>query len=155
MVSTQLTEPIESRPMHILAQIKRLSFAASLSLILTPAHNIAFAGGHSVPINQWYEALESANAEKLKPLLAEGAEIVLQDLDITQTRDEFLNSMDEWKDAIEGGALRHKILSDNDNRFVVEVCYDFAENDILMKETFSMADGKIAKQVQSQLGDSC
>lgn len=149
MVSTELTTPIESYSM------RKKHIITSLGLVLSLLTSPIIAGGHTTIVDQWYEALQQADETALAPLLAPNAEIVLQDLDIIQTREEFLASMEDWKAAIEGGELRHAITRTNDNMITVEVCYDFPENNILMEEIFSLDAGLISKQVQTQMSDDC
>lgn len=129
-----------------------ISFLALSTLIAAP---LAQASDIKTTINQWYTALEQADDKTLSTLLADNAEIVLKDVGITQDRQTFLKSMTDWADAIEGGALRHKIISQNDAQATIEVCYDFAENDILMREIFTFDGAQIIRQDQEQLDNAC
>ena len=125
----------------------------AVSLLATSIHS--HAADPTVQVDQWYAALQSADAEALGGMLSSDAKIVLKDLDITQDRDAFLGSMSDWALSIEGGALRHKVLSASDTEAVIEVCYDFTENDILMRESFTFDGDQIQRQVQQQLADKC
>lgn len=149
MVSTELTAPIESCPMR--KSHMTIGLGLALSLLSAPM----LAGGHIAIIDQYYAALQSADAGALAPLMAPKAEIILEDLDIIQTRDEFLASMDDWKVAIEGGELRHAITKRSDGIITVEVCYDFTDNNILVQERFTLNGGLITRQTQTQLDDDC
>lgn len=149
MVSTGLTTPIESGPMR--KSLRTIGLGLALSLLASPI----IAGGHTAIIDQWYTALQSADATAFEPLLAPEAEIILGDLDIIQSREEFLSSMDDWKIAIEGGEVRHTITDTADDVITVEVCYDFTENNILMQERFALEAGLVIRQTQTQLGDDC
>jgi len=127
------------------------AFAMSLLAMSAQSH----AADPTAQIDKWYAALQSADAEALGGMLSRDAKIVLKDLDITQDRDAFLGSMNDWALSIEGGALRHKMLSASDTEAIVEVCYDFTENDILMRESFTFDGDQIQRQVQQQLADKC
>lgn len=48
------------------------------------------------PINHWYQALGTNDAEMLDSNLAGNAEIELRDLEITLTKEEFIDSLDQW-----------------------------------------------------------
>lgn len=115
----------------------------------------AEASDPAAQIENWYKALEIADAEALSAMLHTDAKIVLKNLDITQNRDAFLNSMSDWAQTIEGGALRYKLLNVSSTEAVVEVCYDFPENDILMQERFILNGDKIIEQEQEQRADTC
>lgn len=125
----------------------------AVSLLATSVHS--YAADPTTQLGKWYSALESANANALGDMLTSDAKIMLKDLDITQDRDAFLGSMSDWALSIEGGALRHKILSASDSEAVVEVCYDFTENDILMRESFTFDGDQIQRQEQQQLANKC
>ena len=62
-------------------------------------------------LDKWYPALFSADAPALASLLTEDAEIRLEDIGITQTKSEFLDSLGEWKDSIEGASFDWKLDS--------------------------------------------
>ena len=110
----------------------------------------------SATASDWYDALATANADRLGALLAENAEIVIEDLGVTQTRAEFLDSLDAWADAIDGGSIRHVIERRSDDEVVVRVCYDFPDNDLLTRETVTFGDGgQIVRSVQVPLGEDC
>ena len=104
----------------------------------------------------WYAALEAADAEALAPMLATEAEITIVDLDITQSRDDFLGSMVEWGDAMDGGTLRHRVEAESENEVTITVCYGFASGDVLAREVFMLnAEGLVASSVQETIGEAC
>ena len=67
---------------------------------------------------------------------------------VTQNKTEFLGTMGEWRIAIAGGGIRHKVEKAEGDATTVLACYDFAENDILMRETFRIAGGLIVENTQ-------
>ena len=69
---------------------------------------------------------------------ADEAVIELEDVGIKQNKTEFLGTMGEWRIAIAGGGIRHKVEKTEGDVTTVLACYDFAENDILMRETFKI-----------------
>ncbi|MCR9121521.1 MAG: nuclear transport factor 2 family protein [Phyllobacteriaceae bacterium] len=112
-------------------------------------------------VNGWYASLlpgqdADAMAARAGALLAEDAVIDLRDLGITQTRDEYLESLDVWADAVAGGTVAHRIEPGYDATSVAAtVCFRFADNEVLNRETFTLSDGLIVNAVFVQLGDDC
>lgn len=106
-------------------------------------------------IDRWYEALLKADRAALSELLADDATITLDDLDVTQTKAEFIASMDEWETAAKGARIRHKIESEVGDTTMVLACYDFPGNDMTMREMFTTRDGRIVANTQSTVGDGC
>jgi hypothetical protein len=106
-------------------------------------------------ITRWYAMLVAANEEGLAKALSDKAVIKLSDIGVTQNKTEFLGTMGEWRIAIAGGGIRHKVERTDGDTTTVLACYDFAENDILMRETFRIADGLIAENTQARVGENC
>jgi hypothetical protein len=106
-------------------------------------------------IQRWYEALLAVDREGLSAVLAEDARIRLDDLGIEQTKAEFIASMDEWQGAVAGAQIRHKVEAAQGKTTTVVACYDFPENDILMRETFSISDGLITENTQATVAEDC
>ena len=106
-------------------------------------------------VDRWYAALAAVDSDSLSALLANNAKISLNDLGVEQTKSEFLGSMDEWKEAMTGAAIRHRIESTNGEVASVLVCYDFARNDVLMRETFTVREALITENTQTRLADDC
>jgi hypothetical protein len=109
---------------------------------------------------RWYQSLEAADAEALGVLLTDDAVITLQDLDISQNKSEFLSSMDDWVDAIEGGSISHKMAEAGNaeadtNEIKVTVCYRFKANEQLNTEAFIVENGQIKSSTQTKIADSC
>ncbi|MGB7287167.1 MAG: nuclear transport factor 2 family protein [Salaquimonas sp.] len=106
-------------------------------------------------ITAWYEALKVNDADTLQVLLADDATIELTDLGITQTKTEFIASLDQWAEANAGAELKTRLVGAQEADFEMEVCYRFASNEVLNLETYSLDSGKIRKSVQERLSDSC
>jgi len=106
-------------------------------------------------IDRWYDALLKADRAVLAELLTDDARISLDDLDIIQTKAEFLESMDEWENAVAGGTIRHRLEKEEDGVSTVMVCYDFPNNRMLMQETFAVSDGRITASSQAEVADNC
>ncbi len=106
-------------------------------------------------ITRWYAMLVAANEDGLAEILAEDAVIKLNDLGVTRSKTEFLGTMSEWRIAIAGGGIRHKVEQSKGGVTTVLACYDFAENDILQRETFRVADDKIVENTQARVEDNC
>jgi hypothetical protein len=109
-------------------------------------------------VNQFYAAIsEPVNDVAVAFKLAEDAQIELRDLDIEQTGAEFVESLSEWANAIEGGTIEHEIESLESAVYVVNVCYRFAAGDPYgTAETMTFTDdGRIASMVQEARPESC
>jgi hypothetical protein len=52
------------------------------------------------------------------------------------------------------GRLTLKRLEDAD-QVTALVCYQFPDNDLMMREVFSLGNGRITGSVQSAVGDTC
>ena len=129
---------------------------------LLSAIAIAFIFSASFPasadetvIQRWYEALLAVDRVGLSAVLAEDARIRLDDLGIEQTKAEFIASMDEWQGAVAGAQIRHKVEAAQGKMTTVVACYDFPQNDILMRETFSISDGLITENTQATVAEDC
>jgi hypothetical protein len=127
-----------------------LTVAALLSA-LTPS----LAAGNDDIITRWYSMLVAANEDGLASLLSDKVVIKLEDIGITQNKAEFLGTMGEWRIAIAGGGIRHKVEKTDGDVTTVLACYDFAENDILIRETFKIDDGLIGENTQARVADDC
>lgn len=122
------------------------------ALLLSAAPALADDAG---VIAQWYEALGKADRAKLSALLDGKAIIKLQDLGLEQTKDEFIASMDEWETAVAGAVIRHRIENAEAGTATVLACYDFPDNDILMREKFQISGDMIAASTQETVADTC
>jgi hypothetical protein len=103
----------------------------------------------------WYDRLGVADATGLAALLTDDATVQLEDLGVAQSKQEFLDSMDEWAASIAGAHIRYRVETIGANSARVLACYDFPSNDVLMREVFHMSDGLISGIVQTQAARSC
>ena len=97
----------------------------------------------------------SPTAPNLPDLLADDVRIKLDDLGIVQSKQEFIASLDEWKGAVAGAAIRHRIEKSEGGVTTVIACYDFPDNDMLMQETFAVADNRITASSQAAIAENC
>lgn len=106
-------------------------------------------------VDRWYAALLRADEAALSELLADDATIRLDDIGVTQTKQEFLASMVEWQVAVKGATIRHKIEAEMGDTVAVRTCYDFPNNDMTTRETFTTQDGVIVANTQMTIGENC
>ncbi|TIP12825.1 MAG: nuclear transport factor 2 family protein [Mesorhizobium sp.] len=114
----------------------------------------ARADDHAL-IGRWYAALLVADRTELSDLLADDVRIKLDDLGVVQTKQEFIDSIDDWQDAVAGAAIRHRIEKTEGGVTTVIACYDFPNNDMLMQETFSITDNRITASSQAAIAETC
>jgi hypothetical protein len=124
------------------------------ALVWAAAAMPAFADDGAV-IDRWYAALLAADRAGLADLLSEDARIDLADLGIEQSKQEFLDSMDEWEASVKGAAIRHRIEKSEGGVSTVFACYDFPGNDLLMQETFTIAGDRITASSQATVAENC
>ncbi len=134
-----------------MSSIRTALAAVAIALLLVPG---AVRADDQV-IGRWYDALLRADRSALAELLSEDARISLDDLDIVQNKEEFLESMDEWESAVAGGTIRHRLEKEDDGVATVIVCYDFPGNRMLMQETFAISEGRITAGSQAEVADTC
>jgi hypothetical protein len=106
-------------------------------------------------ISRWYSALLVADRTELSDLLSDDVRITLDDLGIVQSKQEFIASIDEWKGAVAGAAIRHRIEKSEGGVTTVVACYDFPNNDMLMQETFAVTDNRITASSQAAIAENC
>ena len=114
-------------------------------------------------IDRWYAALISVNRSEFAALLADNAKITFADLSVTQTKAEFIESLDEWEQANKGATIRHSVShiiehtlkSGNGTIISVLVCYKFPSNEILTQEDFAVEGDKIISSEQKTITDNC
>lgn len=106
-------------------------------------------------IGRWYAALLVADRNELSDLLADDVRIKLDDLGVVQTKQEFIASIDDWKGAVAGAEIRHRIEKTEGGVTTVIACYDFPNNDMLMQETFAIADNRITASSQAAIAENC
>jgi hypothetical protein len=131
----------------------RLFAAFALCLLLTP---IAFAQqDNSAIIEKWYAALTTVDRPAFESLISDSTVIELQDIGIKQTKSEFIESLDEWEDAMKGATIRHQVISQSGNTISMRVCYTFSGNESLNREDFKIEAGMVLESVQAKIADSC
>jgi hypothetical protein len=125
-------------------------------LLFALAAGPAFAeDDHSGLLSRWYDALVAVEREEISALLSPEATIELKDIGVTQSGAEFVASLDEWADAIEGGSIRHKIIADGAETVKVTVCYTFTSSAMMTNETFVFAGKQIVSSIQETIATNC
>ncbi|TPI37567.1 nuclear transport factor 2 family protein [Mesorhizobium sp. B3-1-9] len=106
-------------------------------------------------IDRWYSALLVADRTELSDLLADDVRMKLDDIGVVQTKQDFIASIDEWQGAVAGAAIRHRVERSENGETTVLACYDFPSNDTLMRETFTVAGGRIVAITQTAVAQDC
>lgn len=133
----------------------RISLILSLLTGIMFGHAALAGEAEKAAIDSWYKALIAVDRTAFANLLAENAKITLGDLDIVQTKAEFIASLDEWEDAMKGSTLRHAVETDAGGLVTVSVCYIFPDNESLAREVFGFTSGRISSSEQETISDSC
>lgn len=107
------------------------------------------------PIMTWYKSLKTNDANAIAGLLTDNAVIKLEDLGISQTKEEFIASLDQWAELNGDVNILTRTASVAGNKVEMKVCYRFTSNEVLNLETFELIETKIAKSVQKQLSKTC
>jgi hypothetical protein len=131
--------------------IRSIVFTAATLLVAI----IAARADDRAIISRWYSALLVADRTELSDLLSDDVRIKLDDLGIVQSKQEFIASIDEWKGAVAGAAIRHRIEKSESGVTTVVACYDFPNNDMLMQETFAVSDNRITASSQAAIAENC
>jgi hypothetical protein len=131
--------------------VRSVVFTAAALLIAI----VAARADDGAIISRWYSALLIADRTELADLLADDVRIKLDDLGIVQSKQEFIASLDEWKGAVAGAAIRHRIEKSEGGVTTVIACYDFPDNDMLMQETFAVTDNRITASSQAAIAENC
>lgn len=106
-------------------------------------------------VERWYAGLATADRATFNDLLADDAKVILEDIDAIQTKEEFLGSLDEWKNAVRGATVRHRIGNTENGTITVFVCYQFPSNTAYTREIFNFRGTKIIESAQSSVGEAC
>jgi hypothetical protein len=114
-------------------------------------------------IDRWYAALSTVNRAEFAALLGDDTKITLDDLSITQTKAEFIESLDEWEQANKGATIQHSVShliehtlkSGNGTILSILVCYKFPSNEMLTQEDFAVEGDKIISSEQKTVADNC
>ncbi|MER9443460.1 nuclear transport factor 2 family protein [Mesorhizobium sp. M0340] len=131
----------------------RARFAFAAAALLCSA-NVAGADDSAI-IDRWYSALLVADRTELSDLLADNVRIKLDDLGVVQSKQEFIASIVEWQGAVAGAEIRHRIEKTEGGVTTVIACYDFPSNDMLMQETFAVANDQISASSQAAIAENC
>ena len=133
--------------------IKTIIFVGAFSSLCVSA----FAQNNKTAIKPRFQALSPVDREVISELLADNAQIELKDFDITQSKDEFVEALDNWEEAIENGSIAFKIDEDasSEENITTKVCYKFPSNELMTIETFMFDDGMIIKSIQETIADDC
>ncbi|BAV48678.1 Uncharacterized protein MLTONO_3775 [Mesorhizobium loti] len=131
--------------------VRSVVFTAAALLIAI----VAARADDGTVVSRWYSALLVADRTELADLLADDVRIKLDDLGIVQSKQEFIASLDEWKGAVAGAAIRHRIEKSEGGVTTVIACYDFPDNDMLMQETFAVTDNRITASSQVAIAENC
>jgi hypothetical protein len=130
--------------------------ALAAFLVVASAGHAARADEAAMLMERWYESLAAADGEALAAIMDENAEVVLNDIGIVQTKGEFLESMTEWGDAIDGGSISHKITGGSlVSGLTLHVCYRFTSGEQLNSEVFSFNRGLVSRSEQTKTADDC
>ncbi len=106
-------------------------------------------------IDRWYSALLVADRTELSDLLSDDVRMKLDDIGVVQSKQDFIASIDEWQGAVAGAAIRHRIEKSENGETTVLACYDFPDNDTLMRETFTVTGGRITASTQTAVAQDC
>jgi hypothetical protein len=106
-------------------------------------------------VERWFAALGSVNKREFEAIIAEDARIVLKDLGVEQTKQEFISALAEWQRLTRGANIIYRYVSIEENTVTVNVCYRFRSNEQLNQESFTFEDEQITGSVQEFKGDDC
>lgn len=106
-------------------------------------------------VQNWFDGLRNAHANTFEEILTDNAMIELGDLGISQTKAEFIASLDQWKQVHRSAIITTKLASTDKSLIEVNVCYKFPSNEVYNRETFELIDGKISKSIQEKISNIC
>lgn len=107
-------------------------------------------------LKSWYQALSPVDHDIISNLLTEDAMVELKDYDIVQSKSEFIDSLDSWEDAIDGGSIKYKMKDTaSDQAMIAIVCYTFSSNALMTEEIFKFSNGKIMNSIQVTIAEDC
>lgn len=106
-------------------------------------------------IDGWYAALMAADREKLGAMLSPDVKVRLLDLNVVQSKDEFIASLDEWQEAAAGATVKHRIVATDSDITTVLACYDFPANEVMVSETFRVVGNLLLENVQRTVAENC
>ncbi len=135
--------------------MKAWSIALAFGLLVSGPANAAEL---PVQVAGWYEALGKADATAFSALLADDVRIQLEDFGVTQDKAEFIESLGNWQEALGSGRVEFRAdtrAPEEAGKAVAIVCYRFASNAQMTRETFMITDGRIVGQHQKTLAENC
>jgi hypothetical protein len=135
--------------------MRRISWRIILAAALLMSSLVRASADDGAIIDRWYSALLVADRTELSELLADDVRMKLDDVGVVQTKQDFIASIDEWQGAVAGAAIRHRIEKSENGETTVLACYDFPGNDALMRETFTVAGGRIVASTQTVVAQDC
>lgn len=107
-------------------------------------------------VSKWYSALKTSNQAMFQELLADDAVLNINPLEITQTKAEYIEALENWKEVAKDLTLIIKGIKPTGETTVrAMVCYKFTENSTLNEELFVFLDGKITNFSQKKRGEEC
>ncbi|MBB3236051.1 hypothetical protein [Phyllobacterium endophyticum] len=130
-------------------------FMIMIAVILSVMRPGSADDAHNAIIEAWYSALGTADRSVFDKILADEATVILEDIDTIQTKDEFLASLDEWKNAVHNAKVRHRIGGVEGETTTVFVCYQFPANTTYTREIFNFRNGRVIESAQTSLGGAC
>ena len=133
----------------------RISWGIILAATLLMSSLVRASADDGAVINCWYSALLVADRTELADLLSDDVRMKLDDIGVVQTKKDFIASIDEWQGAVAGAAIRHRIEKSENGETTVLACYDFPSNDTLIRETFTVAGGRITASTQKAVAQDC
>lgn len=126
----------------------------SICLLLVACVTPAYAQQQSA-ISDWYAGLKTADRKVPAALLSDNARVTVKSLQIVQSKEAYIESLDTWEEVIGDLELTYTTDRVDEERIVAIVCYQFSENAFTNRETFSFEDGKILSLLQEKIQDGC
>lgn len=110
----------------------------------------------SLVLKSWYQALFPVDRDTISNHLTDNAVVDLKDYDVVQSKSEFIESLDSWEDAIEGGSIKYKMKGlASGGAMRTHVCYIFSSNELMTEEIFTFSNGKIMNSIQVTIAEDC
>ena len=135
----------------------KMNVVAGFVMALVLANPSSVVAGNTIPtpLDAWYEALQEGEAEEIDALLSDDAIIELKDLGIEQSKEEFVDSLDQWQELNADAVILTRLASASEKKAIIEVCYRFKSNEVFNRETFTLEGALILSSIQEKLADKC